>query len=162
MEHLYAPWRDAYIKNKIEGCPFCYIVENPDIDAKTKVLFRSTNCFIVMNLYPYTPGHLMVIPNRHLDKLEDLEESVWQEMNVLVFRCVTLLKKELHVSGVNLGMNLGSAAGAGIAEHIHYHIVPRWQRDTNFITTIAHTRVYSTDFESFYQKIKQHIPKYFG
>lgn len=160
MQYLYAPWRDEYMKNKTEACPFCYIVQNKAEDEKTKVLYRGKDCFIVMNLYPYTPGHFMVIPNLHVDKLEALDFEIWQEMNGLVFQCVQMLKNELHASGVNLGMNLGSAAGAGIAEHIHYHIVPRWERDTNFITTIANTRVYSTDFEQMYQKIKNLLPKY--
>lgn len=161
MEHLYAPWRDAYMKRLgDEECPFCYIVNHPTQDEETKVLYRGEHCFIVMNLYPYTPGHFMVIPNQHTDKLEELDITVWNEINDLVYKCVKMLKAELHVGGINLGMNLGRAAGAGIAEHVHYHIVPRWERDTNFITTIAKTRVYSVDFDDLYRKIKNLIPQY--
>jgi diadenosine tetraphosphate (Ap4A) HIT family hydrolase len=102
----------------------------------------------------------MIIPNMHTDKLEDLPSETWLHMSALAQKGVRLLKEGLGVRGVNLGMNLGSAAGAGIAEHIHLHLVPRWERDTNFITSIGHTRVYSTDFEKIYQKIKALVPKY--
>lgn len=160
MQHLYAPWRDEYIKSKIEGCPFCYIVDNPLEDEANKVLYRDEKCFVVMNLYPYTPGHFMVIPNFHIDNLEALDENVWLHMSKIVKQCVGMIKKEFNAMGVNIGMNLGKAAGAGIAEHIHYHLVPRWERDTNFITTIGDTRVYSTDFEQIYKKLKDNMNKY--
>ena len=158
---LYAPWRDEYITNeKIEGCVFCHIASHAGEDEKLHVLYRDKHCFIVMNKYPYTPGHFMIIPNYHTDKLEDLDSVVWLHMSALAQQCVRLLKDGFGAKGVNIGMNLGAPAGAGIAEHIHMHLVPRWQRDTNFITSIAHTRVYSTDFEKIYEKIKALIPKY--
>jgi len=158
---LYAPWRDEYITNeKIEGCVFCHIASHASEDEKLHVLYRDEHCFIVMNKYPYTPGHFMIIPNFHTDKLEDLDSVVWLHMSALAQQCVRLLKDGFGAKGVNIGMNLGAPAGAGIAEHIHMHLVPRWQRDTNFITSIAQTRVYSTDFEKIYEKIKALIPKY--
>ncbi|BCD62465.1 ATP adenylyltransferase [Nitratiruptor sp. YY08-26] len=159
---LYAPWRSEYVTGKkIEGCVFCYIVEHPEEDEELGVLYRAENSFAVMNKYPYSPGHFMIIPNRHIDNLEDLEEDVWLEIAKLAKRGVKLLKDVLGAEGVNMGMNLGAAAGAGIAEHIHLHLVPRWQRDTNFITTIAETRVYSTDFFKIYQKLRKHAKEYF-
>ncbi len=158
---LYAPWRDEYVTNeKIEGCVFCYISSHADEDKKLHVLHRAKNCFIVMNKYPYTPGHFMIIPNMHTDKLEELPAETWLEMSALAQKCVRLLKEGFGAKGVNIGMNLGAAAGAGIAEHIHMHLVPRWERDTNFITSVAQTRVYSTDFEKIYKKLKSLIPKY--
>jgi diadenosine tetraphosphate (Ap4A) HIT family hydrolase len=158
---LYAPWRDEYVTHeKIDGCVFCHIASNTDEDDKLHVLYRDEDCFIVMNKYPYTPGHFMIIPNMHTDKLEDLPSETWLHMSALAQKGVRLLKEGVGARGVNLGMNLGSAAGAGIAEHIHLHLVPRWERDTNFITSIGHTRVYSTDFEKIYQKIKALIPEY--
>lgn len=160
MQHLYAPWRDEYIKNKIEGCPFCYISKNPQEDEENKVLYRDEFCFVVMNLYPYTPGHFMVIPNTHIDNIENLESDVWLHMSNIVQKCVKMLKSEFKTHAVNIGMNLGKEAGAGVAEHIHYHIVPRWQRDTNFITTIANTRVYSTNFDEIYNKMQKTLSKY--
>lgn len=158
---LYAPWRDEYVtKDKIEGCVFCHISSHAEEDESLHVLYRDEHCFLVMNRYPYTPGHFMIIPHMHTDKLEELPEEVWLNMSKLAKQSVKLLKEGFGASGVNIGMNLGKAAGAGIAEHIHMHLVPRWERDTNFITAIADTRVYSTDFEKIYKKIKSLLPKY--
>ena len=159
---LYAPWRDEYVTGKkIEGCIFCHISKHPDEDNDLHVLYRDEKCFIVMNKYPYTPGHFMIIPHTHTDKLEELNSEVWLHMSNLAQKGVRLLKETLNAQGVNIGMNLGAAGGAGIAEHIHMHLVPRWERDTNFITAIADTRVYSTDFQKIYEKIKSLVPKYF-
>ena len=163
LDILYAPWRSEYITNeKIEGCVFCHISQNLDQDEKNHVLYRDESCFIVMNKYPYTPGHFMIIPHIHIDNLENLETDIWLRMSELAQRGVGLLKEKFGAEGVNIGMNLGIAAGAGIAEHIHLHLVPRWQRDTNFITSIANTRVYSTDFEKVYKKLKSYSGEYFG
>ncbi len=158
---LYAPWRDEYVRSeKIQGCVFCHISTHEQDDRSLHVLHRDAYCFIVMNRYPYTPGHFMIIPHVHTDKLEELPSETWLHMSALAQKCVRLLKEGFGAKGVNIGMNLGGAAGAGIAEHIHMHLVPRWERDTNFITSIADTRVYSTDFEKIYKKIKALIPDY--
>ncbi|MDD3476625.1 MAG: HIT domain-containing protein [Sulfurimonas sp.] len=160
-EILYAPWRDEYIKDKeIRGCVFCHISKNADKDEELHVVYRDEFCFIVMNLYPYTPGHFMIIPHTHTDKLEELESDVWLHISDLAQKGVRLLKEGLGADGVNIGMNLGIAGGAGIAEHIHMHLVPRYNRDTNFMTSIANNRVYSTDFTKIYKKIKDLIPSY--
>ncbi|WP_300362180.1 HIT domain-containing protein [Hydrogenimonas sp.] len=165
MQYLYAPWRTAYItdteKERIEGCVFCHISNHPELDEKHHVLYRDDACFVVMNRYPYTPGHFMIIPHRHTDALESLDPDVWLRMSGLAQRGVRMLREGFGAEGVNLGMNLGAAAGAGIAEHIHLHLVPRFQRDTNFITTIGETRVYSTDFQKIYEKLKKMVPNYF-
>jgi len=159
---LYAPWRTEYISGeKIKGCVFCHISKNIDKDQDFHILHRDKYCFVVMNKYPYTPGHFMIIPHLHTDKLEVLESEVWLHMSALAQKSVRLLKEGFGAHGVNMGMNLGAAGGAGIAEHIHMHLVPRFNRDTNFMTSIAETRIYSTDFEKIYQKIKSLIPKYF-
>lgn len=158
---LYAPWRDEYtMKRESNGCVFCFISEHPDKDSQQHVLYRDQYCFMVMNKYPYTPGHFMIIPNMHTDKLEELPSETWLHMSQLAQQGVRLLKEGFGAKAVNLGMNLGAAAGAGIAEHIHLHLVPRWERDTNFITSIGETRVYSTDFEKIYEKIKALVPDY--
>ena len=160
---LYAPWRDEYVtEQKREGCVFCHISEEQESDRKNHVLYRDEYCFIVMNKYPYTPAHFMIIPHTHTDKLEDLESEVWLHMSALAQKGVRLLKEGFHAQGVNIGMNLGKAGGAGIAEHIHLHLVPRWERDTNFITAIGESRVYSSDFEKIYERLKELIPKYIG
>jgi diadenosine tetraphosphate (Ap4A) HIT family hydrolase len=161
MDRLYAPWRDEYVTGKREGCPFCFIFENPAKDEEHHVLYRSKNCFLVMNKYPYTPGHFMIIPNQHIDNIESLESDIWLEMSALVQKSVKLLKEDFGAHGVNIGMNLGTEAGAGIAEHVHYHLVPRWSRDTNFITSISECRIYSTDFEKVYKKLKKLLVKKF-
>jgi len=158
---LYAPWRDEYINNKkIDGCVFCHISTHSQEDENLHVLHRDEYCFIVMNRYPYTPGHFMIIPHKHTDKLEELDEEIWLHINSLAQKSVKMLKDILNAQGVNIGMNLGIAGGAGIAEHIHMHLVPRWERDTNFMTSIANTRIYSTDFEKIYKKLKNSIKDY--
>lgn len=162
MEHIYAPWRTEYTTKKDKSsCVFCDIV-NSDDDNNLGVLYRSTNCFVVMNKYPYSPGHIMIIPNIHIDNIETLEGDIWHEMNALAQKGVKLLKEVLNTKGVNLGMNLGVSAGAGIAEHIHLHLVPRWNNDSNFITTISNARVYSIDFDYIYHKLQNQADKYFG
>ena len=161
MQYLYAPWRDEYIKQEQNnGCVFCHISQNAKMDEKHHVLYRNEHCFIVMNRYPYTPGHFMIIPHLHTDAIEELDSDTWLKMSELTQKCVKMLKIGFGAKGVNIGMNLGENAGAGIAEHVHMHIVPRWNKDTNFITTIADTRVYSTDFERIYKKLKSLVPKF--
>ena len=162
-EILYAPWRTDYISGqKIEGCVFCHISEHASEDESLHVLYRDEHCFVVMNRYPYTPGHFMIIPHVHTDALEALAPETWLRMSTLAQQGVKMLKEGFGAHGVNLGMNLGKAGGAGIAEHIHLHLVPRWERDTNFITAIAETRVYSTDFERIYSRLKELVPAYFS
>ena len=155
MEHLCAPWRSEYFSKKIDGCVFCEVVKHPESDDKTGVLFRAEHCFGIMNLYPYAPGHFMVIPYKHVEKIESLDDEIWVEMSRFVRKGVEILKSELGAMGVNIGMNLGKAAGAGIAEHVHYHLVPRWDRDTNFITTIADIRVNGVPFYPLYDKLRK-------
>jgi diadenosine tetraphosphate (Ap4A) HIT family hydrolase len=159
---LYAPWRNDYVTGeKIEGCVFCHISIHSDDDALLHVLYRDEHCFIVMNRYPYTPGHFMIIPHYHTDSLESLDPKIWLHITALAQKGVHMLKESFGAHGVNLGMNLGRAGGAGIAEHIHLHLVPRWERDTNFITSIAETRVYSTDFEKIFLRLKEVSKNYF-
>ena len=163
MDYLYAPWRTEYIiGKKIKGCVFCHISQHSELDKESHILFRDKHCFIVMNKYPYTPGHFMIIPHFHVDSLEKLDFEVWMRMSQLTQSGVAMLKDGFGADGVNLGMNLGSAAGAGIAEHIHLHLVPRFFKDTNFITTVANTRVYSTNFQKIYEKLKDLGAKYFN
>lgn len=158
---LYAPWRNDYVAGeKIEGCVFCHISTHSEEDETLHVLYRDDICFAVMNRYPYTPGHFMIIPHRHTDALEALTSEEWLHISALAQKGVRMLKEAFGAHGVNLGMNLGKAGGAGIAEHIHLHLVPRWERDTNFITSIGQTRVYSTDFDVIYQRLKNAVPEY--
>ncbi|MEA3498203.1 MAG: HIT domain-containing protein [Campylobacterota bacterium] len=166
MDRLYAPWRTEYIVNnskKIDGCVFCHIVNNNSLedDDELGVLHRDEEFFIVMNKYPYSPGHFMIIPNIHTANLEDLDPLVFAKMSQYAQKGVKLLKDILNAQGVNIGMNLGKAGGAGIEEHIHLHLVPRWGGDTNFITTIGDTRIYSSDAQKVYKKLKNVAADYF-
>jgi len=165
MERLYAPWRTQYVstdkRKKIEGCVFCHAVNNLDEDEELGVLHREKDFFIVMNKYPYSPGHFMIIPNHHTANLEDLDPQTFADMSQYAQKGVKMLKEVLNAQGVNIGMNLGKAAGAGIAEHIHMHLLPRWKGDTNFITTIGDTRVYGSEMEEIYKKLQNVAPDYF-
>ncbi|MCZ6106020.1 HIT family protein [Campylobacter ureolyticus] len=154
LEYLCAPWRSEYFSHKKSECVFCDIVNSRENDKKNGVIFRAKHCFGVMNLYPYSPGAFMVIPYKHIDNIENLDDEIWTEMSKFVKKGVEVLKKYIGASGVNIGMNLGSAAGAGIAQHVHYHLVPRWSGDTNFITTIGCVRVNGVPFSDIYEKIK--------
>lgn len=161
MEHLYAPWRYDYIsEEKIEGCVFCHISKNIE-DAKMQVLFSDEYCFVVMNKFPYSPGHMMVVPFFHTSNIEDLEDNIWMQMSIRVRQGVKLLKEVMPCEGVNIGMNLGKSAGAGIEQHVHYHMLPRWIGDTNFISTLGGTRVYPASFDEIFKKLKDNASKYF-
>ena len=162
MEHLYAPWRFEYVtEDKIEGCIFCHISKNLE-DEKLQVLFSDDLCYVVMNKFPYTPGHMMVIPHFHTDDIGQLDDETWQRVSLRVKQGVKLLKEVMPCEGVNIGMNLGEVAGAGIAQHVHYHMLPRWGGDTNFITTLGNTRVYPADFEKIFLKLKENATRYFS
>lgn len=160
MQHIYAPWRSAYYKEKKSNCVFCDML-NDDKDIENTILFRDTKCYGVMNLYPYTPGHFMIIPNMHTNAIEDLDDETWVQISLHVRSGVKLLKEHFGAMGVNIGMNLGAVGGAGIAQHVHYHLVPRRKRDTNFITTIGESRINGIDFKEVYEDIKEALPKYF-
>jgi len=158
MQYLYAPWRSEYVKQDLKGesCIFCYISKaDKNEDEDLRVLYRDDRCFIVMNKYPYTPGHFMIIPHIHTDSLETLDSDIWLHISSLAQKSIPILKKALNVGGVNLGLNMGKIAGAGIPNHLHYHLVPRWDGDTNFITTIGDARVFSTDELELYKKLKK-------
>ena len=161
MEHLYAPWRYDYVsEEKIEGCVFCHISKNID-DEKMQVLFSDEYCYVVMNKFPYSPGHMMVVPFFHTSNIEDLQEDVWMQMSIRVRQGVKLLKEIMPCEGVNIGMNLGKAAGAGIEQHVHYHMLPRWLVDTNFITSIGVASLYSASLEEISNNLKSNVSKYF-
>lgn len=155
MHYLYAPWRAKYFKGKHDGaCIFCHINESSD-DEENLVLFRSKNFYVVMNLFPYNIGEIMINPKRHLANYEDLNEEELFELAKLTKIGILTLKKERKAQGINVGYNLGDIAGAGIAQHLHCHIVPRYFGDTNFITTIGDTRVLGMDFKEIFQGLKK-------
>ena len=154
MDYICAPWRSEYFSKKPTGCPFCDAISDCENDELNGVLFRAKFCFGIMNLFPYSPGAFMVIPYAHKSDLSELSDETWRQMSTFVRVGVGVLQRTIGAQGVNIGMNLGEASGAGIAPHVHYHLVPRWFGDTNFITTIANTRVNGTPFFPIFKKIK--------
>jgi diadenosine tetraphosphate (Ap4A) HIT family hydrolase len=152
MDRLYAPWRREYHIKKPTNCVFCDIRDS-NKDDENYVFYKDEICFFVMNKYPYNPGHFMIIPNKHTPNLEDLDENEITHIAKMAQKGVKILKK-WGASGINVGFNLGFDAGAGIPEHIHMQLVPRFRTDSNFITTISNTRVYSADFDKVYNEIK--------
>ena len=154
MDDMWAPWRIEYIRTpKPAGCILC---DKPkeDSDAENYILYRGKLNFVMMNSYPYNPGHLMIAPYRHVANLEDLSPDELHEHFEIVSRCVRVLKQAFSPAGFNIGMNLGRVAGAGIDDHIHSHIVPRWQGDTNFMPVISGTKVVNQALAETYQALR--------
>jgi ATP adenylyltransferase len=141
MKTIWAPWRIEYIRGpKDEGCFLCDMFKLND-DRQRLLLKRGDLCAVVINRYPYTPGHLMVAPYRHVDTLSAMTDEERSEMMRLTCRAVEVLTARVHPHGFNIGMNLGEQAGAGLKDHVHMHIVPRWTGDTNFMPVLGHVKV---------------------
>lgn len=154
MEHLWAPWRVEYIRmEKPDGCILCQKPLESEDESNLIVHCGQTN-FVIMNRYPYNPGHLMVAPYRHIATPEDFTDEELDEHYRVVRRCLRVLRELFNPPGFNLGMNLGKVSGAGIDRHIHTHVVPRWQGDTNFMPVIAGTKVISEALADTYKKLK--------
>lgn len=157
MKHLWAPWRIDYILGeKPDHCVFC-LPENTDEDAERLVLFRGRHCFVIMNKYPYNNGHIMVCPYRHVMNLEDLTPEESTEMMELLKECAPILKKRFHCQGINIGLNQGEAAGAGIREHLHFHLVPRWNGDSSFIAVMDDVRTIPQHLRETWQTLRPHF-----
>jgi len=154
-EHLHAPWRMEYVTTtgeKREGCVFCDIPREKT-DEENLLIYRGDHTFVVMNAFPYNNGHLMVIPYRHTAELTDLPCATLTEMMRLASLSMRALRRVMSPDGFNLGMNLGRAAGAGIADHLHLHVVPRWNGDTNFMPVVGNIRVLPEALEKTWQKV---------
>jgi ATP adenylyltransferase len=155
MDHLFTPWRYAYITgaNAAGDCLFCGLLQAKD-DEKSLIVHRAEYCFVMLNAFPYTSGHAMIVPYDHVDELVKLSQPAAQEMMALTQRIEGILRELYHSDGVNLGMNIGKAAGAGVASHIHMHILPRWFGDVNFMTSVGETRVLPEDLPTTYKKLR--------
>ena len=160
MQQIWAPWRAEYFLNeKPKECLFCFkssqrdLSGNPVSDESNYVLIRQRTCFALLNAFPYSGGHLMVAPYRHTGGLEDLVEDELKDILLLAQQCKQLLSRAFKPHGFNIGFNLGSVAGAGVVNHIHLHIVPRWNGDTNFMTVLSDTRVISEGLKQTYEKL---------
>ena len=154
MDYLWTPWRYAYVSgaSASTGCIFC---EAPKLsDEQAHIVYRGTHCYIVLNTFPYTNGHVMIVPYEHLDELQKLPSQSAQEMMALSQRMETVLRALYKPDGINLGMNIGKAAGAGVAGHIHMHVLPRWVADANFVSVIGETRVLPEALEVTWKRIR--------
>lgn len=161
MKRLHSPWRSAYIatfrgEKKSKQCLFCRIAKERR-DEKNLVLWRGDHCYIVMNLFPYNSGHLMVVPYKHTANLAPLSSDVYVEVMQATVLGMRALSKVCEPNGFNLGANLGRVAGAGIDEHIHFHIVPRWSGDTNFMPVLADVKLISEDLKRTWARLKKAI-----
>ncbi len=161
MDVLWSPWRYDYIKSgenkqidRENACIFCQLPKNPSDDGSNFIVFRGASNYVILNVYPYITGHLLIVPYQHLANLDELPKESSDEMMDLAKRCQSILREVYHPHGFNLGMNLGKAAGAGVAEHIHLHFMPRWFGDSNFAGTIAETRVIPEALETTYEKLR--------
>jgi ATP adenylyltransferase len=159
LDRLWSPWRSEYIAagssadSQRSGCVFCEIQRDPKEDEKNFVLHRAEHNFIVLNIYPYTPGHLLIVPYQHVSDLDATSRDTASEMMDLTKRSQAAIRVAYKPAGYNIGMNLGSAGGAGIVDHIHIHILPRWIGDSNFMSTVGETRVLPEDLVTTYHKL---------
>jgi len=154
LDRLWNPWRFQYVtKEKREGCIFCELPLEGQ-DEQNLIVHRARFNYVILNRYPYTTGHLMVVPFKHTDSLQGIDDDAAQELFELVRAADHKLREVYHPKGMNLGMNQGEAAGAGIAEHIHMHVLPRWIGDANFLTVIGETRILPEELSDTYRKLK--------
>jgi len=159
MKKLFSPWRSQYIesfskeKGDNEECILCQAFQDNN-DERRFIITRGKNNFVVMNLYPYNSGHLMVVPYRHISKFEELSDNESLEIMQLIKKMISVLKKVSNPDGFNIGSNIGRPAGAGIDHHLHFHIVPRWNGDTNFLPVLDDTKLVSEDMKITWKKLR--------
>ena len=156
MDHLWSPWRYRYVtkEDKPSGCVFCQMVAEQN-DAGNLILLRGKHNFAVLNLYPYTNGHLMIVPYLHVPTLGEAPAEVLAEMMVLTQQAEVALGAVYNPQGVNIGMNVGECAGAGVAGHLHMHVLPRWYGDSNFMTVVSEARVHIEDLAVTWQRLRE-------
>ena len=158
MDYLWTPWRYAYVSgaDKATGCIFCDAPKLGD-DRKARIVHRGRDCYIILNTFPYTSGHVMIVPFAHLDELQKLPPATAQEMMALTQKMEGVLRAVYHPEGINVGANIGQAAGAGVAGHVHLHVLPRWTADSNFMTAVSETRVLPEALDTTYERLKKSL-----
>lgn len=158
MDKMWAPWRSEYIDSfageKESECFLCDALKAQN-EQDVFIVEKTKRSFVILNIYPYNTGHVMVVPNRHLGELESLSQKELLDTSLLVQKAIKALKKAYRPHGINIGMNLGRPAGAGLETHVHFHVVPRWNGDTNFMAAIADTKVLSESLRESYKKLKK-------
>ena len=166
MDKIYAPWRDRYIRaqsngEQSSGCVFCDLFSADSSDDERLVLCKNKNIAVLLNLYPYNGGHLLIVPNQHVADFSKLPQESLQAFMPVIAQCIDILKKELGCTAVNFGANIGKDAGAGIPDHVHVHIVPRFTGDTGFFTTVGQAKQISVDLQKIYNKLKPYFVEFF-
>ena len=154
MKRIWAPWRMKLLQTKTKGCVFCNVQKGAD-GPENLIVFRGKRCFVILNRFPYTSGHLMVVAKEHRDSLEDLDAETRAEMMELATRGMVVLRSVYHPDAFNVGANIGEAAGAGIVGHVHIHVVPRWAGDANFMMTVAETKVMNEALDETYGRVRR-------
>jgi len=157
MKQLWSPWRMKYILShkNYKGCIFCKALEQENHDKDNLIVYRGQFAFVILNLYPYSSGHLMVVPNAHLPRLDLLESQARIELIELMSRAEHVLRQVYNPDGLNIGANVGAAAGAGVEGHLHFHLVPRWAGDSNFMSVVGHVRVLPEELWQTHQKLHE-------
>ena len=159
MDRLWAPWRIEYIKaEKEEGCIFCN-KSNSSNDRESLILYRGNLCFVIINLYPYNNGHLMVVPYKHESDTLKIDMKTKLEILTLADKSIEILREQMNPNGFNFGANIGEAGGAGIVDHLHYHLVPRWSGDTNFMPIIGETKIVVQSLKEIYDNLRPEFDK---
>ena len=158
MEQLWSPWRMEYIhsEKQTEGCIFCLGADQEDHESRL-ILYAGQQSMVMMNRFPYINGHLLVAPIRHVPGLDDLSDEESLDLIITVRRSIEILKQVMKAEGFNVGLNLGRVAGAGVEEHLHFHIVPRWNGDTNYMTVFGEVRVIPEHIEETYRSLRPHF-----
>ena len=160
MDRLWTPWRFEYIRNasKVTSCVFCEVRDEAR-DAENLILYRSKYSFVILNLFPYTSGHLLVVTNRHISFLSEATEEELNEIIGLGRHSENILRREYHPDGFNVGFNLGRAAGAGVEYHLHMHVLPRWTGDSNFVSVVGETRTLPEELPATYLRLLPHFKR---
>jgi ATP adenylyltransferase len=155
MDHLWSPWRLQYVTGgAAPGCVFCAADTGSDATQESLVVHRGTACYVILNLFPYNNGHLMVVPGRHIATLGEATPEELHELMTLTQRAEGVLRAAYRPHGLNVGINIGKAAGAGVADHLHIHVVPRWNGDTNFMTTVGESRVLPESLQATVERLR--------
>lgn len=159
-DYLYSPWRLLYVAGeKEQGCVLCRHLDSQKDEAHL-IIKRFEHCYVMLNLYPYNNGHIMVVPYRHISSLVQLEPACRAELMEVISLSEQVLRELYSCDGLNIGLNLGKAAGAGIDEHLHFHLVPRWNGDANFLSVVSGERVIPESFEAAYSRLREAYSNY--
>ena len=162
MDRLYAPWRQQYVmahlkQKQVQECVFCTVFDGKESDADRYILYKNNETAVLLNLYPYNSGHLLIISKYHVENLYDLPENITQQIMKACMISTKIIQEQLMCEGMNVGLNIGRVAGAGIPDHVHMHIVPRFLGDTGFLTTIGDSKQISINLDTMYQKLRPYF-----